>query len=95
MSFAIDANVLLVAANQRDSRNPEAAAALSRMALARRGVFELGGGQLRRQLAVVRALTSAQTTAAKQALARIAAEGEGEVAQAAAAVLGARSGSAG
>jgi len=74
---------------------PEAAAALSRMALARRGLFGLGGGQVRRQLAVVRALTSANTSAAKQALARIAAEGEGEVAQAAAAVLGAGSGSAG
>jgi hypothetical protein len=72
---------------------PEAAAALSRMALARRGLF--GGGLVRRQLAVVRALTSANTSAAKQALARIAAEGEGEVAQAAAAVLGAGSGSAG
>jgi HEAT repeats len=72
---------------------PEAAAALSRMALARRRLF--GGGQVRRQLAVVRALTSANTSAAKQALARIAAEGEGEVAQAAAAVLGAGSSSAG
>jgi HEAT repeat protein len=66
---------------------PEAAAALSRIALARRGVLGLGGGQLRRQLAVVRALTAANTVAAKQALARIAAQGEGEVAQAAAAVL--------
>ena len=66
---------------------PEAAAALSRMALTRRGLFGLGGWQGRRQLAVVRALSSANTSAAKQALARIAAEGEGEVAQAAAAVL--------
>jgi HEAT repeat protein len=74
---------------------PEAAAALSRMALTRRGRFGLGVGQVRRQLAVVHALTSANTSAAKQALARIAAEGEGEVAQAAAAVLGAGSGSGG
>jgi hypothetical protein len=74
---------------------PEAAAALSRMAIARRGLFELGAGQVRRRLAVVRALTSANTSAARQALARIAAEAEGEVAQAAAAVLGAGSGSVG
>lgn len=60
---------------------PEAAAALSRMALQRRGLLGLGGAQVRRQLAVVRALSAANTTAAKQALARIAAEGEGEVAR--------------
>jgi hypothetical protein len=67
---------------------PEAAAALSRIALERRGMFGLGGGLVRRQLAVVRALTSANTTAAKQALARIAAEGEGEVKDAAGEALG-------
>lgn len=67
---------------------PEAVAALSRIALERRGLFDLGGGALsRRQLAVVRVLTATKTAAAKQALARIAAEGEGEVAQAAAASL--------
>jgi HEAT repeat protein len=67
---------------------PETVAALSRIALARRGLFDLGGGALsRRQLAVVRVLTATKTTAAKQALARIAAEGEGEVAEAAAASL--------
>ncbi len=67
---------------------PEAAAALSRMALQRRGMFALGGGLVRRQLAVVRALTTSNTSAAKQALARIAVEGEGEVKDAAGAALG-------
>jgi HEAT repeats len=66
---------------------PESAAALSRLALTRRGLFGLGGNQVRRQLAVVRALMGANTAAARQALARIAAEGDGEVAQAAGAAL--------
>jgi HEAT repeat protein len=60
---------------------PEAAAALSRIALERRGLLGLGGAHVRRQLAVVRALSAANTAAAKQALARIAAEGDGEVAR--------------
>jgi len=67
---------------------PEAVAALTRIALERRGRFDLGGAQARRQLAVVRILKSANTSAAKRALVRIAAEGEGEVALAAAACLG-------
>jgi HEAT repeat protein len=67
---------------------PEAAAALSRIALKRRGLFGLGGA-LTRQLLVVRALAAANTAAAKQALTRIAAEGEGEVAQAATEALAA------
>ncbi|HEY7681296.1 MAG TPA: HEAT repeat domain-containing protein [Gemmatimonadales bacterium] len=67
---------------------PEAAAALSRIALARRGFLGLGGAALRRQLAVVRTLAAAKTGAARQALSRIAAEGEGEVREAAAVALG-------
>jgi HEAT repeats len=67
---------------------PEAAAALSRIALERGGMFGRSGGLVRRQLAVVRALATSNTSAAKQALARIAAEGEGEVKDAAGAALG-------
>ena len=69
---------------------PEAAAALARIALQKRKVFGLGGALIRRQLAVVRALTESKSTAAKQALARIAAEGEGEVAKAAEQALAAQ-----
>lgn len=67
---------------------PEAAAALSRIALERGGLFARRNLRVRRQLAVVRALSSANTTAAKQALARIAAEGQGEVKVAAGEALG-------
>ncbi len=62
---------------------PEAAAALSRIALKSKGLFDLGGNLLRQQLLVVKTLAASNTAAAKQALARIAAEGEGEVKQAA------------
>ena len=64
---------------------PESAAALAQIALQKRGIFPLGGALIRRQLAVVRALYHANTVAARQALVRIAAEGEGEVKKAAAA----------
>lgn len=67
---------------------PESAAALTRIALQRRKIFALGSALVKRQLAVVRALGAAKTTAARQALARIAAEGEGEVAKAAEQALG-------
>jgi HEAT repeat protein len=66
---------------------PEAAAALSRIALKPKGLFDLGGNLIRRQLLVVRTLAASNTSAAKQALARIAAEGEGEVKEAAGAAL--------
>ncbi len=57
----------------------EAAMALARVALQRRGFLSFGKADLKRQLSVVRALKDANTTAAKQALARIAAEGSGDV----------------
>ena len=66
---------------------PEAAQALMRMALMRKALLSFGGGHLRRQVSVVRALAGAGTVAARQALERIAAEGEGEVQRAAAAAL--------
>jgi HEAT repeat protein len=62
---------------------PESVAALTRVALERGGRFSFGKAQLRRQLAVVRSLAAAHTAAARQALERIAVEGEGEVAAAA------------
>ena len=66
---------------------PEAAAALSRIALKSKGLFDLGGNLLRQQMLVVKTLAASNTAAAKQALARIAAEGEGEVREAAAQAL--------
>jgi HEAT repeat protein len=61
----------------------EAVTALTRMALAPRGRFSFGGGQLKRQVAIVHALAAVNTPAARQALERIAADGDGEVKQAA------------
>jgi HEAT repeat protein len=61
----------------------EAAMALARVALERRGFLSFGSSDVKRQLSVVRALASANTSAAKQALARIAADGTGEVKRAA------------
>lgn len=66
----------------------EAAMALARVALERRGFLSFGSSDVKRQLSVVRALAGAQTSAAKQALARIAAEGNGEVKRAASEALG-------
>ncbi|MEO8139935.1 MAG: HEAT repeat domain-containing protein [Gemmatimonadota bacterium] len=66
----------------------EAAMALARVALERRGFLSFGSSDMKRQLSVVRALAGAQTSAAKQALARIAAEGNGEVKRAASEALG-------
>lgn len=63
---------------------PEAVAALTRIALEKPGRFSIGKGHLRLQLAIVRALVVANTAAARQALERIAAEGDGEVKRAAA-----------
>ncbi len=57
----------------------EAAMALARVAVERRGFLSFGSSDVKRQLSVVRALAAANTAAAKQALARIAAEGAGEV----------------
>jgi hypothetical protein len=66
----------------------EAAMALARVALERRGFLSFGSSDVKRQLSVVRALAAANTSAAKQALARIAAEGTGEVKRAATEALG-------
>ena len=61
----------------------EIGAALARLALERRGFLRFGSADLRRQLAIVRALAARNSPAARQALARIAAEGQGEVREAA------------
>jgi len=66
---------------------PEAAQALVRIALTRKALFSFGGAHVRKQVTVVRALAEAGTVAARQALDRIAAEGEGEVQRAAVAAL--------
>ena len=66
---------------------PEATQALVRIALARKAMLSFGGSHQRKQVTVVRALAEAGTAASRQALARIAAEGEGEVQRAAAAAL--------
>jgi hypothetical protein len=58
---------------------PEGISALTRLALERPGRFILGKGQVRRQLAIVRALAASDTPGARHALEQIAAEGEGEV----------------
>ena len=58
---------------------PESAAALAQIALQKRGLFPLGSALIKRQMAVVKALFHANTAAARQALARIASEGDGEV----------------
>jgi hypothetical protein len=57
----------------------EATMALARVALQRRGFLSFGSADVKRQLSVVRALAGANTAAARQALARIAAEGTGDV----------------
>lgn len=57
----------------------EAAMALARVALARRGFLSFGTADVKRQLSIVRALAAAGTPAARQALARVAAEAAGEV----------------
>ncbi|MEO8634640.1 MAG: HEAT repeat domain-containing protein [Gemmatimonadales bacterium] len=67
---------------------PEATQALVRIALTRKALLSFGGGHARRQVTVVRALAEAGTAASREALARIAAEGEGEVQRAAQAALG-------
>lgn len=61
---------------------PEAVSALTRIALQRPGLFA-GAQAQKRQLAVVRALATAKTSAATQALQRIAAEAGGDVRRAA------------
>ena len=66
---------------------PEATQALVRIALTRKALLSFGGGHVRKQVTVVRVLAEAGTTASRQALARIAAEGEGEVQRAAVAAL--------
>ena len=66
---------------------PEATQALVRIALTRKARLSFGGAHVRKQVTVVRALAEAGTAASRQALARIAAEGEGEVQRAAAAAL--------
>ncbi|MBK6422578.1 MAG: HEAT repeat domain-containing protein [Gemmatimonadetes bacterium] len=65
----------------------EVTAALARVALERRGFLRFGAGDARRQLAIVRALGERGSPAARQALERIAAEGRGEVGEAARAAL--------
>lgn len=60
---------------------PESVAALTRVALERRGLFKFGKAHIRRQVAVVRSLAAANTPAARQALERVTLEGEGEVAE--------------
>jgi hypothetical protein len=62
---------------------PESVAALTRIALEKQGRFSFGKAPHRRQLAIIRVLVTANTPSARQALARIAAEGEGEAKQAA------------
>lgn len=59
---------------------PESVAALTQVALGRHGLFSFGKAHLRRRLGVVHSLAAANTPAARQALERIAAEGQGEVA---------------
>src|SRR5262249_42280890 len=65
----------------------EATGALARIAFAHRGLFSFGGGLLRRQLAVVRALAGAGTPAARHALEKIVAEADGDVKREAEAAL--------
>jgi len=68
---------------------PEAAAALTRLALARAPRFSFGGGaRLKRQLAVIAVLAESRTAAARQALQQIAAAEQGEVSQKAGEALG-------
>lgn len=67
---------------------PEATQALVRIALTRKALLSFGGAHVRKQVTVVRALAEAGTAASRQALARIAAEGEGDVQRAAQAALG-------
>ncbi|MDX2121120.1 MAG: HEAT repeat domain-containing protein [Gemmatimonadota bacterium] len=65
----------------------EIGAALARLALERRGFLSFGSTDLKRQLAIVGALAARNSPAARQALARIAAEGQGEVRAAAQAAV--------
>ena len=62
---------------------PESVAALTRVALEKHGLFWFGKAQLRRQLGIIKSLAAANTLSAKQALERIAVEGQGEVSRAA------------
>lgn len=62
---------------------PEAAAAMSTVALRKRGFLSRGGFSLPQRLEVVAVLAASPTRAARQALARVAREAEGEVGAAA------------
>ena len=62
---------------------PEAAAAMSSVALRRRGFLSRGGFSLAQRLEVVAVLAASPTRAARQALTRVAREAEGEVGAAA------------
>lgn len=62
---------------------PEAAAALASMALKRRGMLSRGGFTHAQRMEVVSALAAAPTRAARQALARVAREGDRDVGAAA------------
>ena len=74
---------------------PEAAAALSTLALRRRGLLSRTGLTVPRRLEVVAVLAAAPTRAARQALLRVSREAEGEVGAAARAELERREVSAG
>ena len=58
---------------------PEAAAAMATVALRKRGLLSRGGFSLSQRLEVVAVLAASPTRAARQALARVAREAEGEV----------------
>jgi HEAT repeat protein len=62
---------------------PEAAAALSTVALRKRGFLSRGGFSLPQRLEVVAVIAASPTRAARQALAKVAREAEGEVGAAA------------
>jgi len=62
---------------------PESAAALSTLALRKRGFLSRGGFSLPQRLDVVAALAASPTRAARQALMKVAREAEGEVGAAA------------
>ena len=68
---------MLVALGRIDA--PEAAAAMATVALRKRGLLSRGGFTLSQRLEVVAVLAASPTRAARQALARVAREAEGEV----------------
>jgi hypothetical protein len=73
--------VMLKALGQIEA--PEAAAAMCTVALRKRGWLSRGGFSLAQRLEVVAVLAASPTRAARQALTRVAGEGEGEVGAAA------------